>query len=253
VDLRKDEIKWSSYREVHPAVEDFTLEDFEKNNLKIRRGPNPKGIWLRELSPFESEEETAKSSWLLVYLYGGGFISLSTFMAEGNGRIWAKEMRVPVVMVEYSRAPGQPFPHAVNDCFRAYVHLRESHPRRKIVVVGDSAGGNLACATAGLSMHNGLPPPDLLLLNYPAMYVGVRYSPCMHFSFENNFLPLNLMLAILEAYLGPRKHLCEHPIVSPFYMNEGLERGRSDKPWPQHWPRSIVVLAEKDGLCDSAL
>jgi hypothetical protein len=143
-------------------------------------------------------------------------------MAGGNGRIRAKEMRV--MMVEYSRAPSTT---------ASGPSAREPLPPKRSSWWA-TARGQSGLSMAGLSMHNELPPgPAAQLLCHVRR---VRYPPCNALLLRKQ-LPAHQPLAILED-----KHLCEHPIASLFYMNEGLSMAATHGP-----------LAEKDGLCDSAL
>ena len=73
-----------------------------------------------------------------------------------------------ILSVEYSLAPEFPYPKALNECVAAYrflVHNLRVAPSR-VVIGGDSAGGNLAIATAVLlrDAHEG-PPAGLTLVS----------------------------------------------------------------------------------------
>ncbi len=59
-----------------------------------------------------------------------------------------------VISVEYRLAPENKFPAAVDDCENAAVHLMEVKCKelnvdpKKVIVMGDSAGGNLSAVVA---------------------------------------------------------------------------------------------------------
>jgi len=68
-----------------------------------------------------------------------------------------------------------PFPTAPNDCYTVYEFLvnhihkyLKIHPT-KIIIAGDSAGGNLACSLTALILKNKLLMPIGLYLAYPAL------------------------------------------------------------------------------------
>jgi len=73
-------------------------------------------------------------------------------------RRWAIKLNVPVFSVDYRMPPEHKFPTAPNDCFRVYQFLLNSIHKyfnitpKKIIIAGDSAGGNLSFATTGLIM-----------------------------------------------------------------------------------------------------
>ncbi len=95
------------------------------------------------------------------YIHGGGMATLSSFY--GNYRAWARIIAangVAVVLVEFrncilaSQVPDvAPYPAGLNDCVAG---LRWTHDNastlgidpRRIVVAGESGGGNLTIATA---------------------------------------------------------------------------------------------------------
>ena len=59
-------------------------------------------------------------------------------------------------MVHYRLVPEYPFPAALEDAFKAYEHiLNQGVEPENIIVIGDSAGGNLALELAVyLKEHN---------------------------------------------------------------------------------------------------
>jgi acetyl esterase len=88
---------------------------------------------------------------VVLYLHGGGFmVGSAADTASITSRIAAKT-GCAVVSVDYRMAPEWPFPYAIDDGFAVLRWLREhagligGDPKR-ILVAGDSAGGNLAAA-----------------------------------------------------------------------------------------------------------
>ena len=64
-------------------------------------------------------------------------------------RRWANQLKVPLFCIDYRLAPEHPYPAAIDDCWQAYnwiinyVHKFFNVNPLKIILVGDSAGGNL--------------------------------------------------------------------------------------------------------------
>ena len=79
-----------------------------------------------------------------------------------------------MLSIDYAKSPEHPYPHALNDCWQVYNWLRnESHyhfrlsPNKKIIVAGDSSGGNLSLALTNLCIANDVRSPDAIATFYP--------------------------------------------------------------------------------------
>ncbi len=51
----------------------------------------------------KGEYETPKA--VIFHIHGGGFISMSSFIHQTYTRKWANELKVPIVSVDYGKAP----------------------------------------------------------------------------------------------------------------------------------------------------
>ena len=60
----------------------------------------------------------------------------------------ATQARAQVFALDYRLAPENPYPAAFDDAVAAFRFLVASHPGKRVVLAGDSAGGGLALATA---------------------------------------------------------------------------------------------------------
>lgn len=102
---------------------------------------------------FSPVEPTAQKRPLLMYLHGGGWCfgginSCARFCAA-----LALHGGCSVAAIDYSLAPSHPFPKPMDDCRDAFLYLRRHADEwgcdpERIAIGGDSAGGNLALATA---------------------------------------------------------------------------------------------------------
>jgi acetyl esterase len=86
---------------------------------------------------------------LLIFFHGGGFVLGDLDTHEPFCAALARQLDLPVLAVDYRRAPECPFPAGVEDCIAA-ARWAASSPgalRRQVtglVPCGDSAGGNFA-------------------------------------------------------------------------------------------------------------
>jgi acetyl esterase len=109
---------------------------------------------------------------LFVYYHGGGWVLGDIAGSDAYARTLANEAGCVVVSVEYRLAPEHRYPAAIDDCWAATVHIAANtgsyggDPNR-LVVGGDSAGGNLAAAVALRARDQGGPAIALQVLGCP--------------------------------------------------------------------------------------
>ncbi|UCZ88786.1 alpha/beta hydrolase [Gordonia sp. WA4-43] len=121
--------------------------------------------------PATRYRSTTDSAGLLVYFHGGGFVTGSRISHDTFVRRLAHGTGLDVLSVDYRLAPDAPFPAAVEDAVAAWRFAVEVAPRwgldpARIVVAGDSAGGNLATVVAREVRGEAVTPAFQLLI-YP--------------------------------------------------------------------------------------
>ncbi|KAL7956965.1 Alpha/Beta hydrolase protein [Trichoderma compactum] len=147
--------------------------------------------WLYYDGPLADLEHHDK---LVLDVPGGGFVAMDPRCNDDKLFAWASKTGLPILSIDYKKAPEYPYPFALNECFDVYVTLVKSRGRcigmsgkeiPKIVITGDSAGGNLAVATTLMVLETGishfrrssgvgkLPPPDGLVCFYPTLDMNI--------------------------------------------------------------------------------
>ncbi|MFW5875612.1 MAG: alpha/beta hydrolase [Myxococcota bacterium] len=160
---------------------------------------------------------------LLVYYHGGGFVIGSLDSHDDGCRLLAVEGDCVVVSIDYRLAPEHPFPAAVHDAVAAYVWARtrarelQADPER-VVVGGDSAGGNLSAEVCLEMKRHGERTPELQLLIYPATDL-TRSCPSHRTFSEGYFLDDETMEWFLANYL-PRPEDARDPLASPLFVED---------------------------------
>jgi acetyl esterase len=111
---------------------------------------------------------------LVVYLHGGGWTLGGIREADRPCRRLAASSGCVVVSVEYRRAPETKFPGPLEDCVHAVRWLAANTAAveadaEHVVLLGDSAGGNLVAATTLCLRDEGGPPLAAQILLYPCL------------------------------------------------------------------------------------
>jgi len=123
------------------------------------------GVSVITLKPLAGRPERT-----VLYFHGGGYVSGSPpdrYLPLAAAVALAANARVHVV--DYRLAPETPFPGAFDDCLRAYHFLvtRSGADMETVVLLGDSAGGNLAVAVTAAARDQGLPLPARIAVLSP--------------------------------------------------------------------------------------
>jgi len=120
----------------------------------------------------EDPAQDGNADPLLVYFHGGGWVIGDLETHDVVARFLATHTSCRVLSVDYRLAPEHPFPAPVEDAFAAFRWAVEKASElgvdpNRIVVGGDSAGGNLAAAVCLEARDAGGPRPAMQLLIYP--------------------------------------------------------------------------------------
>ncbi|EMC95409.1 hypothetical protein BAUCODRAFT_110894 [Baudoinia panamericana UAMH 10762] len=144
-----------------------------------------------------TSEQLQDEEKIVLDIPGGGFVAMDPRCHDDKLMAWAAKLRLPVLALDYKKAPDQVYPYALNECYDAYWQIIESNGRclglsgsrsPKVVLSGDSAGGNLATGLMCMLLsespyggwnpgdraeHGALPVPEALVLIYPALDMNI--------------------------------------------------------------------------------
>lgn len=108
-----------------------------------------------------------RTGTMLLYLHGGGFVVGSLQSHHAICAEIADFAGAELVSVDYRLAPEHVWPAQTDDCFAVLKQLLGQG--KKVVVIGDSAGGNLAAGLALRARDEGLAGIAGQVLIYPAL------------------------------------------------------------------------------------
>ncbi len=178
---------------------------------------------------------------LVVFFHGGGFVICNVAIYDDFCRFLTLYSGCAVASVEYRLAPEAPFPAPLEDCYAALhvLALRAGElglDGTRLAVAGDSAGGNLAAATALLARERQGPALRYQALIYPCLDPECASGSAQAFA-AGYLLRRDNMQWFWNQYV-PKAGERANPLVTPLKASlAGL-------------PAATVVTAEFDPLRD---
>jgi acetyl esterase len=182
---------------------------------------------------------------VLVYYHGGGWSLGSIATYDSICRKLARDVPALVVSVDYRLAPEHPFPAAVQDAYLALHWVARNADDlggdgRRLVVAGDSAGGNLATVVAMRVPKENGPPLTMQALFYPSTDISRTDYPSYRQYGQGFWLTTDAVEKFRRFYL-PDARDWSKPEASPLLAcDEDLTR----------LPPTLVMTAGCDVLRD---
>lgn len=181
----------------------------------------------------------------VVAFHGGGWMMGSRDTFDATARNIAHESGAAVISVDYRLAPEFPFPAAVEDAWAALCWVvAESYKLgidgKKLAVIGESAGGNLAAVVCLMARDAGRPSIALQVLVYPAVDARLETASLDEFA---------------EGYLQTKRD------VQYAYRTYGVGTRVSAEDWrvspllaASHasLPPALIISAEQDNTRDDS-
>ena len=109
---------------------------------------------------------------VVVYYHGGGWVIANLDTYDASPRAITNLANAVVVSSHYRQGPEHKFPSAHQDAFAAYRWVLKNAKSikgdpRKVAVMGESAGGNLAAAVSMMARDSSVQLPAYQVLVYP--------------------------------------------------------------------------------------
>lgn len=154
---------------------------------------------------------------VILYLHGGGFVVGSVKTRRMFTSCIANKLGYNVIAPEYRLAPEHPFPAAPQDCFAVYRELLKEYAPDRIVLLGESAGGNLVLSVLLQIKAAGLPMPAAALCIAPCVQFD-RILPSYTQNQDTEAMVDNLSEEVFDTYLCSREDsVVRDPLAAPYY------------------------------------
>lgn len=197
-----------------------------------------------ELQVRDFVPEQCRSQEIILFFHGGGWVSGNIESYTKTCMDLAKQTGRRVLSVDYRLAPEFPFPRGAEDCYRIARELYLLTPEccaDRIILMGDSAGGNLAAAVSLMAADRGEFQVKKQILIYPSTYND-----------HSERSPFPSIARCGKGYLLTAKKLCDYQdlyiqnkedLVSPYFAPLLANHLESQ-------PSTLLITAEFDPLRD---
>ena len=144
---------------------------------------------------------------VVAFFHGGGCCMMAPEDYTGTNTALAEDAGAIVVVPAYRRAPENPFPAPLDDCFATYQWLLGNaatiggDPSR-IAIAGDSGGGYLAAAVAQEAKRRNAAQPAMQLLIYPMTDMGGLPTSRIE---ETMFLDDRTLQWVIDMHVGENR------------------------------------------------
>ena len=211
--------------------------------------PEPVGDVLNRTAPGPSGEIAVRIYWpaassgpvpVVVFAHGGGFVFCDLDSHDDLCRAMTNGIGAVVVSVDYRLAPESPWPAAAEDVYAAadwavqQAGALGADPGR-LLVAGDSAGGNLAAVTALMARDRDWPAIAGQVLVYPV--IAADFDTASYRRFGVGYYNTAAAMAWYWDQYVPNVADRRHPYASP------LQARLNDL------PPAVVITAGCDPLC----
>ena len=201
---------------------------------------NIRTLTLGGLRTLEITPEDRDCRRAILFLHGGGYTLMSP---ESHARFaghTAHAADAVVYLPDYSLAPENPFPAALEECTALLGEpVFHSEKINQFVLLGESAGGGLGAASLIKAHKAGLPMPDHLILLCPWLDLSLSGSSISRNEKTARILRRRNLEIMARLYRGDADP--QDPLVSPLFADLcGL-------------PPTYIQAAELDLIVDDSI
>ncbi len=226
--------KIRAYFSYKKKIDVLIKKDFKIENIPVRyyRGKN------------KSKNDILP---IMIYFHGGGWVLGNIDTHDQVCSILVNKGKYDLISVEYSLAPEAIFPKAINESKKILKSICKNKyglkiNNNKIILCGDSAGGNIATVLANYNKNNLKANVIFQVLVYPATHMFSKYAS------KNKYEGLILNKKLMKWFEG---HYCPKNIRKKYINDPRLSPIKNKK--MKGMPDTLIVLAECDPLYDEGL
>lgn len=161
--------------------DNFLQRRFLKNEKIVKPPTEQFLIWKKtDFNKFYYYSTKGKSDILIFYFHGGSFVCQPIMFHWRFLAILKKKTDATIIFPIYPKAPKYDYKRAYSFLFKVYKKVLRTFANKKIVFMGDSAGGNIALSFAEQLKKANLKTPDKIIM----------ISPCVDLTLSNKEITL---------------------------------------------------------------
>ena len=219
-----------------PEVENLTPMELREMRASMAAVPSEHQVQINHINEITIKSESRElklriysnkndddNQPLIIFFHGGGFVMGDLDSHDLLCRHLTKKSECKLIAVDYSLAPEYKFPCSLEDSINAVNYIFENNKqikfdKKKVVVCGDSAGGNLALIVTILSKEKKLPKIIGQILFYP--WIDFTMSrPSMNINLDGLIVKKSTLDYFADHYLNKNDEVTNWKISPLLYSN----------------------------------
>ncbi len=190
------------------------------------------GLWL-------TAREADERAGVLLYLHGGGFVLGSLRTHRHLAGALSQASGLPVLLLDYRRAPEHPYPAAADDALAAFHWLLDQgYTAQQVVMAGDSAGGHLVAGLLAELTRRRAAMPGAAVLFSPFLDLTCADLDARDAARRDPYIPPARAREVAALYAGELG--VDHPRLDVF---RGTKR---------RWPPTLIQVGGAECLLADA-
>ncbi len=205
----------------------YIIKKIAFSNLKIQK-QTIANVNVFSINPKKTKyfaNTTMLNDYCLLYIHGGGFVSGFALQSAYFIKSFIKQTGIKALAVDYSLSPEVVFPTALNQIYDVYLQLIKTYKPKNIVLMGESAGANLALSLM-LKLRNSKKPLPKMGILASGYFDLTNSGKSYYLNAESDPLLIPPQTALMAtAYVAGNcilplaKEELVNPYISPIFAN----------------------------------
>ena len=209
---------------------------------------NIEEIYLDNIRTLKFSSSSFTTNKCILYFHGGGYIAGSPETHQNFLTHLCKISEIPIYAIDYSLAPENPYPAALNDAVSSFQSiLKIGYNPENIFIGGDSAGGNLTlvCALKLQKINQKLPSKLFLLspwtdLTASGESIKFNAEKDPYLSYDNFLTTGESSKKAVQDWYAPGQDYSD-PMISPVFADY------------ESFPETLIQVSDIEILLSDAI